>query len=395
MVTRMARLALIVGAGIGGLSAAIALRKAGWDVRIFERSASLRELGFGLGLAPNAMAALGELGVGETVLARGCEPASGEMRRMDGTVLKRAQIPRRILGGPFVIALRSALYGSLLDVVGSDTVNAGSEATGFTVRGRRVTLHLSNGSSAEGDLLVAADGVRSVVRRQLHPAEPPARRSGIVSLRGAVDGAVSHLGGVDGLYYLGPGVESAHIRASATGIYWFFAVAEELVPAAIRLQTDSTTGAAEALLAHMNPKFDDTFRAITSATSEFHYDGVLIDRDPLPRWGEGPVTLIGDAAHPMLPHTGQGAAQAIVDAVTLGRMLAGDADVERTLRAFEAERMPKTAALVRQGRRTARFMRIRNPLACYVREAAVRMAPLKSMMKLYVRVNRRAGTSTS
>lgn len=386
----MTRKALIVGAGIGGLSAAIALRKAGWEVRIFERSASLRELGFGLGLAPNAMAALGELGVGETVLARGCEPASGEMRRMDGTILKRATIPRGILGGPFVIAMRTALYGALLDAAGIDVVTASNEATGFTQRGRRVTLHLADGRSAEGDLLVGADGVHSVIRRQLHPAEPPARPSRIVSVRGAVDGAVSHLGGLDAVYYLGPGVESAHLRASATGIYWFCAVAEELVPEEIRLKADSTT--ARTFLTHMAPKFDRTFRAITSATSEFHYDGVLVDRDPLPRWGDGVVTLIGDAAHPMLPHTGQGAAQAIVDAVTLGRTLAGDADVEHTLRAFEAERMPKTAALVRQGRRTARLMRIRNPVACALREAVIRMAPLKAVMKFYVRVNRRAGT---
>ena len=393
----MTRSALIVGAGIGGLSAAIALRNAGWDVRIYERSASLRELGFGLGLAPNAMAALGELGVGETVLARGWEPASGEMRRLDGTVLKRARIPRGILGGPFVIAMRTALYGSLLDAVAADTVTSGSEATGFTIHGRRVTLHLAGGSSAEGDLLIGADGVHSVIRRQLHPAEPPARSCRIVSVRGAVEGAVTHLGGVDGLYYLGPGVESAHIRASATGIYWFLAVAEELVPQSVRLKADPSNGeaAARALLAHMAPRFDETFRAITSATSEFHYDGILVDRDPLRRWGDGVVTLIGDAAHPMLPHTGQGAAQAIVDAVTLGRMLAACTDVGQTLRAFEAERRPKTAALVRQGRRTARFMRIRNPVACYLREAAVRIAPLKTVMKFYTKVNRRAGTSTS
>lgn len=392
----MTRSALIVGAGIGGLSAAIALRQAGWDVRVYERSASLRELGFGLGLAPNAMAALNDLGVGETVLARGCEPASGEMRRLDGTVLKRAQIPRGILGGPFVIAMRTALYGSLLDAVGVDTVTAGSEATGFAIDGRRVTLHLAGGSSAEGDLLVGADGVHSVVRRQLHPAEPPARLSRIVSVRGAVEGAVPHLGGVDGLYYLGPGIESAHIRASATGIYWFCAVAEELVPQSVRLQdTANGKAAARSLLAHMAPTFDETFRAITSATTEFHYDGVLVDRDPLPRWGDGIVTLIGDAAHPMLPHTGQGAAQAIVDAVTLGKMLAAGTDVEQTLRAFEAERRPKTAALVRQGRRTARFMRVRNPMACSLREAVIRVAPLKTVMKFYTKVNRRAGTSTS
>jgi len=154
----------------------------------------------------------------------------------------------------------------------------------------------------------------------------------------------------------------------------------------------SPSAAAAEILAYMAPRFDASFRAITSATSEVRHDGVLVDRDPLPSWGDGRVTLIGDAAHPMLPQTGQGAAQAIVDAVTLGQMLTGETDVEGTLRAFEAERQPKTAALVRQGRRTARFMRIRNPLVCYVRELALRAFPVKPIMKLYVRVNRRAGT---
>ena len=89
------RTALIVGAGIGGLSAAIALRQAGWDIHIFERAASPRELGFGLGLAPNAIAALRELGVADVVLARGFAPTRGGVRRMDGTVLKRAEVPPR------------------------------------------------------------------------------------------------------------------------------------------------------------------------------------------------------------------------------------------------------------------------------------------------------------
>lgn len=390
----MARSALIVGAGIGGLSAGIALRQAGWDVRIFERSAALRELGFGVGLAPNAMVALGQLGIGDLVQARGFEPTNGEVRRPDGTVLKRAEVPRGVLGGPFVVVMRPALYSALLDAVGTETVTAGSEAAGFSVHRDRVTLHLADGSSVEGDLLVGADGVRSVIRRQLHPSDPSPHPSRIISVRGAVDGAVGHLGDMDAIYYLGPGIESAFIRASPTGIYWFFAVAEELVPVEVRRAADasSPSEAAAEILAHMAPRFDASFRAITSATPELRYDGVLVDRDPLPSWGAGRVTLIGDAAHPMLPHTGQGAAQAIVDAVTLGKMLTGDTDVERTLRAFEAERQPKTAALVRQGRRTARFMRIRNPIVCYLRELALRAFPVKAIMKLYVRVNRRAGT---
>ena len=390
----MARSAIIIGAGIGGLSAGIALRRAGWDVRIFERSASLRELGFGVGLAPNAMAALADLGVAREVLARSFEPTCAEGRRPSGKALKRATIPRGVLGGPFVVAMRPALYGALLEAAGIETVTAGSEAARFSMNRDGVALHLATGSTVEGDLLVGADGVHSVIRRQLHPSEPPPRPSRIISVRGAVDGAVGHLGGMDALYYLGPGIESAFIRASATGIYWFLAVAEELVSAEVRRSADasSPSDAAAEILAYIAPRFDASFRAITAATSELRYDGVLVDRDPLPSWGAGRVTLIGDAAHPMLPHTGQGAAQAIVDAVTLGKMLTGDTDVERTLRAFEAERQPKTAALVRQGRRTARFMRIRNPIVCYAREIALRALPVKPIMKLYIRVNRRAGT---
>ena len=394
----MARRALIVGAGIGGLSAAISLRKAGWEVRIFERTATLRELGFGVGLAPNAIAALAELGVADTVRARSCEPSRAEARRPDGKVMKQATIPPGILGGPFVVAMRPALYGALLDAVDADAVRAGSEAAGFTAHDDRVTLHLADGSIVDGDLLVGADGVHSVIRRQLHPSEPPPRPSRIISVRGAIEGPVDRLGGLDVVYYLGPGIESAFIRASATGIYWFCALAEELLPEAVRVKADTTKSVADAaaeVMGHMAPKFDAAFQALTSATSELRYDGVLVDRDPLPAWGAGRVTLIGDAAHPMLPHTGQGAAQALVDAVTLGKMLAGDAGIEGTLRAFEAERRPNTTALVRQGRRTARLMRVRNPIVCYAREVAFRALPLKPIMKLYVRVNRRAGTDVT
>jgi len=316
---------------------------------------------------------------------------------MDGTVLKRAEIPRGLLGGPFVMAMRPDLYGALLDAVGPDTVTAGAEARGLSLNGSVVALHLADGTSVEGDLLVGADGVHSMVRRHCHPSEPPPRLSRVVSVRGGVEGALAHLGGLDAVYYLGPGVESMFIRASATGIYWFLALAEELLPPdLVRLKADTTSGlnadatsGATALLAYVAPRFDATFRAITSATSELRFD-VLVD--PLPHWGSGVVTLIGDAAHPMLPHTGQGAAQAIVDAVTLGKMLTPKVDVESTLRAFEAERQSKTSALVRQGRRTASFMRIRNPVACYLRETALRMLPLKPLMKAYLRVNRRAGT---
>jgi len=382
----LARTALIVGAGIGGLSAAIALRQAGWQVRVFERAASPRELGFGLGLAPNAIEALGALGVADIVMARGFEPNRGEMRRMDGTVLKRAELPPGALGGRFVMALRPALHGALLDAVGTEALSLDRDATSFSVAGSRVSLHFAQGPDAEGDLLVGADGIGSMVRRSLHPAEPPPRSSRIVAVRGAVHGAIAHLGPLSAIYYLGPGVESVFIRASETGIYWFLSLARELVPANVT--------APAAIVAHMAPQFDATFRAITAATDDLRVDE-LFDRDPIPFWGRGPVTLLGDAAHPVLPHTGQGAAQAMVDAVALGGALRAGSDLDPALRAYENERRQKTAVLVAQGRRTARVMRMTNPVGCALRELAVRMIPVAPLTRLLVAINRRAGTDVA
>jgi 2-polyprenyl-6-methoxyphenol hydroxylase-like FAD-dependent oxidoreductase len=285
--------------------------------------------------------------------------------------------------------------------VGAEAISAGSEAVGFTVNGGSVTLHLADGRTATGDVLVGAGGVGSVIRRQLHPSEPPPRRAGLVAVRGAVHGALQYMGDRSALYYLGPGVESCFVRASDTGIYWFVSVARTLLPSEVlvRLKADTTSvggdttpvAVAAALVAHMAPQFDDTFRAITSATDDLRCDE-LVDRDPIPFWGTDAVTLLGDAAHPMLPHTGQGAAQAIVDAVALGKAMAGGGDVQVALRTYERQRQRKTASLVAQGRRTAWMMRTTNPIACAVREAVIRVAPLKPLMKLYVRINRRAGT---
>src|SRR5262245_19050780 len=147
----MARTALIVGAGIGGLSAGVALRQARWNIRIFERAESARELGFGLALAPNAVMALADLGVAHTVLSRSYAPvhARAEVRRMNGTVLKRVDIPlRAAAGGVLAIGLRPAMHGALLDAVGHDAVQAGCAATRFSDDGSRVTLTLASGGTA-------------------------------------------------------------------------------------------------------------------------------------------------------------------------------------------------------------------------------------------------------
>jgi len=376
---RPRRTALIVGAGIGGLSAGIALGRAGWCVRIVERTPSPRELGFGLALAPNAIAALEELGVADAVLSRSSEPRRGEIRRPDGTVVKRLDLPP----GGTVVALRPVLHDALLAAVGRDAVSLHSDATAFTVWDGVVTLHLASGEDLDGEVLVGADGVSSMVRQALHPVEPPPRASGLVAVRGAVHHALDHLGDRDAIYYLGRGFEAMLVRASNTGLYWFLSMARSLLPDGI---TDPSQ-----VITLMAPRFDATFRAVTSATEVLRFDE-LSDRDPLSAWGRGPVTLLGDAAHPLLPQTGQGAAQALVDAVTLGQVLRGSPDVAPALRRYEGERRPRTAVLLRQGRRAARLLATTNPLACALRDTVLRLIPVQTLMRFYVSVNRRAGT---
>ncbi|HLV64883.1 MAG TPA: FAD-dependent monooxygenase, partial [Polyangiaceae bacterium] len=178
--------ALVVGAGIGGLSAAAALANAGLTVEVFERTPNPRELGFALLLAPNAMAALRELGIADTVLARGALLRRGQIRRGDGRVLKAIEFSkiRASLGEETVCVLRPVLHGALLERVGREGLHLGALVTGYRTGKAGVELAAAGEPTVHGDLLVGADGVGSAIRRALHPLEPPPRRRGILAFRG-------------------------------------------------------------------------------------------------------------------------------------------------------------------------------------------------------------------
>ena len=154
---------------------------------------------------------------------------------------------------------------------------------------------------------------------QLHPDQPPPRRSGIVAVRGAVHGALQHLGDLHAVYYLGPGVESMFVRASDTGIYWFLSLAKRIAPPGLEDPA--------AMVAHLAPssmtRFAPSRRPPTTCGTTSWSIAIRFGW-----WGSGVVTLLGDAAHPLLPHTGQGAAQAIVDAVTLGKAVRNSTNLE-------------------------------------------------------------------
>jgi 2-polyprenyl-6-methoxyphenol hydroxylase-like FAD-dependent oxidoreductase len=375
------RTALIVGAGIGGLAAAVALRRVGWDVRIFERASSPRELGFALALAPNAIAAMRELGVADAVIRDGHLTRSLEIRQGDGARLKRIEFDPGGGGVYSLVALRTVVHGTLLAAAGPAPLVLGSAAAGFDITRDGVRVRLADGRDVAGDILVGADGVGSAIRRQLHPAEPPPRPSGFHALRGVTHGAAADLGDVSAVVYLGDGIEAGLARADARAVYWYLSLLDA--------EVDGSDMDPRRVLARETADLDARFGMIALAA---HGDDLrlerLLQRDPLEQWGRGPVTLLGDAAHPVLPYTAQGAALALEDAVALGLALARPGDPAAALRRYEQVRSRRTRRVVRLGPRIGAVTTTRRRVTRVLRDAAIRLLPgslLSGALSLHAR----------
>ena len=357
--------ALVVGAGIGGLAAAISLRRRGWAVRIYERADGPADLGFALALAANAMNAIDELGAAAPIRAAGFAPRRGELCRTDGRVLKRIEAQ---MAGPMVIALRRDIHNTLRELSGAD-IRRG-EVVSVADDGDRASVNLADGGSDVGDLLIGADGVGSVVRRYLHPDEPAPRPSGFSALRGVTFTARDALGEVDGIGYFGHGVEAASVRASRDAIYWY-----------LSLLTDDLGNRPrdpQSIVRDYTAGFDRRFLDVVSATpvTQMRFDELFV-RPALAWWGRGRITLLGDAAHPVLPHTGQGAAQALEDAVALGLSLRPDSAVEPALRRYESVRNRRTRKVIALGPRIARVTTTRSRVMQTVRSIALQLVPAR------------------
>ena len=324
------------------------------------------------------MAALRELGVEQAVRGRAVMPARAELRRPDGRLLRRVELARFVsVEQGMAIVLRRELHDALAEAVGQDRISFASDVVGFAVNKDVVSLRLSDGRVVEGDVLVGADGVASVVRRFLFPNDPSPRRSGHWAIRGVAYDAGAALGDLDAVAYLGDGIESSTVQAGPNAIYWYLSLLAADLPADTR---DPRT-----VLERLTSGFEERHVAITRATKgdDIRLDE-LFDRDPIDRWGEGPATLLGDAAHPMLPHTGQGAAQALEDAVALGLALSRTGGFELALRTYEDVRARRTGAIVRQGRRIARVTTTHNRALRILRDSTIRFIPDVVLLAAFV-----------
>lgn len=354
--------ALVLGAGIGGLATAIALRRDGHEVEVFERAAALEDVGAGLSMSPNALAALDRLGVGDHIRRRGGIARRILVRNRHGDVLNEIDAEGR--EWEIVGIHRADLQDVLLSAAGE--VNLGIAAVRFADEETGVAVRLEDGSEIEGDLLVGADGIRSTVRRQLKGDEP-LRSAGYFGWRAAIDFADLSLEGTFSESW-GPRFRVGLITLGSGRLYWFVS---ELAPEDEPLPPDPQT--------YFRDKLHDWHRPIPEVVEATPAGALsrlpIHDRPPLETWGRGRVTLLGDAAHPMTPNLGQGAAQALEDAVVLALALRNESDPIAALRAYEAARIPRTTMIVKRSYQFGRIAQLGNPLACRMRDAVMKATP--------------------
>jgi 2-polyprenyl-6-methoxyphenol hydroxylase-like FAD-dependent oxidoreductase len=351
----------IAGGGIGGLTAALTLSDAGHEVCVYEAVRELLPLGVGINLLPQATRVLVGYGVLERLLQSGVETRELVYHNRHGQRIWAE--PRGRFAGfdaPQISLSRGALHFGLLSAVegriGKDRVIRDRRLIGYSEAGGRVDLHLSDISggahATSADLLVCADGIHSAAREQLYPGEGRPLYSGRTLWRATsysepfLTGATMLMAGHQDQKFVCYPIEPVR----ADGLQRINWIAERRVEEA-RREDWSQEGRFEDFAPQFAGwAFDwlDVPALIASAEQVFEYP--MVDRDPLPRWSHGRMTLLGDAAHPMYPIGSNGASQAILDASALVGALRSHADPVEALAAYEAERLPATAAIVRANR---------------------------------------------
>jgi 2-polyprenyl-6-methoxyphenol hydroxylase-like FAD-dependent oxidoreductase len=353
--------AVVVGAGIGGLAAAIALEQAGVEPIVIERAPKLHEAGFGLVVSANAVTALRSLGLHDGVAARATRVRRAEIRNPRGDLLTLIDYER--LGWETYGILRAELQQAMLEAVPAERLRLGTTCIGATEDGQAV---LDGADSVMADIVVGADGIRSMVRRSLFGDER-LRYGGHRAWRAGTcfeDERVGHrfveVWGVGGGFGFGP--------AGTGHVYWYcFEAVPEGVPAPERPRDE--------FLRRYGAWFDPISALIESTEDDAIESTFTYDRPPRRTWGRGRVTLLGDAAHPMKPNIGQGAAQALEDAVVLGSCVAESDDPEHALRAYERRRIRRANAVVRASRQAGRAAEVRSELGARVRDAVIKALP--------------------
>ena len=352
---------LISGGGIGGLTAALALLKRGFDVEVYEQADELKEVGAGLQLSANGNRVLYELGLGEALQQLSCEAKAKEIRLWNtGDTWKLfdlGAVSVERYGFPYFTVYRPDLLTVLAAAVRAlkpDTIHLKSRSIGFEQDASGVTLLLEHGR-ARGDVLIGADGVHSNIRQGLFGADKP-EFTGLMAWRGVIPMAKlpAHLHRLVGTNWVGPGGHIVHYPLRAGQLMNFVGVRER---GDWQVESWSVRGTTEECLRDFTGWHDDIQTMIR--TIDIPYKWALMHRPPLPQWSMGRVSLLGDACHSTLPFLAQGAVMAIEDGLVLARALEAADDPAEALTRYENARRARTTRMVEGA--NANTKRFHNP----------------------------------
>jgi 2-polyprenyl-6-methoxyphenol hydroxylase-like FAD-dependent oxidoreductase len=394
--------AVVVGAGIGGLAAAACLHAAGWEITVFERARSVEPVGAGLALAPNGLRALDSIGIGEMIRAHAVPQAMG-LRRPDGRWLLRATTETMVadrFGDPIILLPRATLIEALLTRVPDGALRLSTEVTSVSADGTVVT---SAGGEVRADLVVAADGIGSAVRSALWVAEGPRLKyAGFTTWRLLTPPVSADAGPVQMAETWGRG-KLFGVMPLADGRVYCYAAAEAAPGAPVTAEiADGLEPGSYPTRAPDLGEQGELLRVFSSWHEPIGFLVQLVSPDdvlrhdvaelsaPLRSFHQGRVALLGDAAHPMTPNLGQGACQAIEDAVVLARLVSrpgsGGPSVGQALAAYTGLRLPRTTQVVRWSRRMGAMSTWKAPAAVAFRDelAAVmgKIAPAAALRGL-------------
>ncbi|MBS9476112.1 FAD-dependent monooxygenase [Ancylobacter radicis] len=378
---------VVAGAGIGGLTAALALAKAGFRVTVLERAGAIEEVGAGVQLAANATRCLQSLGVYERVRARAVVPTGfAVIDGRSGRTLTSAPMGAAAearFDGPFLVIHRADLQQALAEAAREHPaieIRLGRRIDGFTALPNGIAVQAEHGDDSESVhacALVGADGLRSSVRGRLHPGVAPSFRHR-AAWRATIPAAAlpARLSDPVTRLWLGPGAHLVSYPVKAGAAINLVAI----TPDERQTHGWGVPAAPQELLAHYRGWCDDAHTLLTAPPGWLRW--ALFDLDPLAVWGAGPVTLLGDAAHAMCPFLAQGAAQAIEDAVVLAACLKTGTDIPASLRRYEALRRPRTARVQSAARGMDRIYHLSGP-ARIARDLVMRARSGKAVLERY------------
>lgn len=363
---------LIIGAGIGGLTTAHALLQQGHRVRVFEAAPELREVGAGLVLGANAMRALHQLQLDAAVLPLGSPVTRLDLRDQRGRLLQAADTTpfTTRLGFPNLGIHRAALQQVLLQGLPPGTLHLGCAFDHLETDAASVTAHFADGRTVRADALLAADGIRSGVRRQLLPAATP-RYAGYTCWRAVVDARSLQLPvGESCETWGGRGRRFGYVPVGNGQVYWFACLnsPEPQNPTFRNYRT-----------AELQREFAGFHAPVPELLALTHDEQLLwndiLDVKPLSRFAFDRVLLVGDAGHATTPNLGQGAGMAVEDAAVLAQCLAETPDLPQAFRRFEQRRRPRTARVVSTSWYLGRVGQLESPLLAKLRNTAMRLLP--------------------